>query len=306
MRRRAVLIDDDELLLAGLRRSLHVERDKYDLEFHVNPVDALAACEDRPPDIAVVDLHMPDMSGIEVLAELRRRAPASQLILLSGYCDLAAAKRAINELRVFGVVDKPCTTKDISNWLACAAAALPKPALQLHQAPSLTLKACSGQLIDANPAGQALLAQRDGIYVDAAGLCRAADRTATARFFNFISQREANTRFLALPRPSGRRDLALALRAAPTNTDIAVLSVREPDRAWDIEPAMLVSLFGLTPSEAALVSQLIVHHDLLAASNACHLTETSARTYLKRIFSKMNVRRQTELISLVFSAGGAS
>ena len=84
---RTVLIaDDDEDFRAALAETL--DEDGYDVVAVPNGAAALAALEDaakgraRPPDLLVLDLLMPGVSGIEVLQRLRKSARWARLPVL--------------------------------------------------------------------------------------------------------------------------------------------------------------------------------------------------------------------------------
>jgi CheY-like chemotaxis protein len=62
------------------------------------------------PDVAVVvsDMRMPDMDGAAFLAEVKSVAPSAVRMLLTGYSDIEAAMRAVNEGQIFRFLTKPC------------------------------------------------------------------------------------------------------------------------------------------------------------------------------------------------------
>ena len=62
---------------------------------------------------------------------------------------------------------------------------------------------------------------------------------------------------------------------------------------------LLTSLFSLTRSEARLTQALVLGKSLEMAAKEIGVTPSSARTYLKRIFSKTNTNRQAELVSKI-------
>jgi DNA-binding response OmpR family regulator len=75
-----LLVDDDEDILESL--SLTLSR-QHDVEVARNGREALAAYERRSPDVLVLDLMMPVMSGHELLAELAARNSKVPVILSS-------------------------------------------------------------------------------------------------------------------------------------------------------------------------------------------------------------------------------
>lgn len=60
-----------------------------------NGEEALALCERHAPDIVVTDIAMPIMDGLTFIRELRKKHPATQIILLTCHGDFAYAKEAI-------------------------------------------------------------------------------------------------------------------------------------------------------------------------------------------------------------------
>ena len=79
-KRPAILVVDDEpQIVRALRTSL--KGAGYDAETAETGADALSRAAMRPPDAVVLDLVLPDMSGIEVCRELRRWSEAPILVL---------------------------------------------------------------------------------------------------------------------------------------------------------------------------------------------------------------------------------
>lgn len=109
---RLLCVDDEPELLASLRVTL---RRKYEVTVAESGPEALAlfagARDGCPPfDVVVSDMRMPQMSGAELLAELRRRFPDMPRLLLSGQADLDATISAINEAKIARFLTKPCDT----------------------------------------------------------------------------------------------------------------------------------------------------------------------------------------------------
>jgi len=69
--------------------------------------EGLRALEEEPVEIALVDLGLPGMSGLEFCEKVRKKWNDIQLIILTGYGDLDAAKQAIR-LDVVDFLTKPC------------------------------------------------------------------------------------------------------------------------------------------------------------------------------------------------------
>lgn len=76
-----LLVDDDTDLLRLLRRRL--ERDGYEVMAVEGGRQALLALERRFPDLAIVDILMPDMDGFQVAAEIKKRGDIPLIFLSS-------------------------------------------------------------------------------------------------------------------------------------------------------------------------------------------------------------------------------
>jgi CheY-like chemotaxis protein/DNA-binding CsgD family transcriptional regulator len=98
--------------------------------------------------------------------------------------------------------------------------------------------------------------------------------------------------------------LPLRLADAPghkqvfSGASVLVLAVEYSNRVA-VNPAVLQKILGLTPSEAKLASLIGTGMSPRDASEILNVTEESARTVLKRVFSKVNVTRQPELVALL-------
>jgi FixJ family two-component response regulator len=98
------LLDDDLSMLKALDRLLksdgfHVER------FHV-PAAFLSAVGKSPCRVAILDVWMPEMNGLEVQAVLRKDSPETRIIFISGRDDPSVRQTAL-EAGAFGFLSKP-------------------------------------------------------------------------------------------------------------------------------------------------------------------------------------------------------
>ncbi|MEV3902392.1 response regulator [Mycobacterium sp. NPDC050551] len=76
---RVLVIDDEPQILRALRINLSVRG--YEVTTAATGADALRSAADHRPDVIVLDLGLPDMSGIEVLAGLRGWLSAPVIVL---------------------------------------------------------------------------------------------------------------------------------------------------------------------------------------------------------------------------------
>lgn len=107
---------------------------------------------------------------------------------------------------------------------------------------------------------------------------------------------------------SGYQRFGLLIRSAPVfpwfqnaTTARVILYLSGFDQRSPPE-TVVGRLFDLTPSEALLATRLAEGFSLSAAAEDLGLTESSARTYCKRIFSKTGTNRQAELVRLILKS----
>lgn len=75
-------IDDDAAVLAALRRTLRSEA--YEVITAPSAAEAIDSLKSRPVEVVISDEQMPETSGCEFLAEVRRRWPWVRRVILTG------------------------------------------------------------------------------------------------------------------------------------------------------------------------------------------------------------------------------
>ena len=75
------LVDDDENILASLK--IFFEAEGYNVRTYTDGAAALAALAENPPDLAILDIKMPRMDGVEVLKRLRQSSNLPVIFLNS-------------------------------------------------------------------------------------------------------------------------------------------------------------------------------------------------------------------------------
>ena len=77
-----------------------------------NAEEALRLMRTEAQDILILDLQLPGMGGMELFEQVRHHWPETQVIVLTGYGDLATAQHAIR-LDVVEFLSKPCHLRDV-------------------------------------------------------------------------------------------------------------------------------------------------------------------------------------------------
>ena len=92
---RVLIVDDHPLLRQGVAAVLQDEPDMEIVAEAANGGDAIVAFEKHRPDVTLMDLQMPGMSGIDAIAEIRARAPHARVVVLTTYKGDVSALRAL-------------------------------------------------------------------------------------------------------------------------------------------------------------------------------------------------------------------
>jgi DNA-binding NarL/FixJ family response regulator len=80
---RVLVADDHAIVRTGIRHVLETEPGFSVVGEASNGTEALALALELRPDVAVLDISMPGVSGLHTAAELRRRAPETRVLILS-------------------------------------------------------------------------------------------------------------------------------------------------------------------------------------------------------------------------------
>jgi DNA-binding response OmpR family regulator len=101
---RVLLVDDDPGTLVGYSGILRTEG--FQVSAACSAADAISQWQHNPPDIALVDLQLPDMSGLELLDTLRQRSVRTPIIIVTGF---GSCRSAVEAMRVGAAdfVEKP-------------------------------------------------------------------------------------------------------------------------------------------------------------------------------------------------------
>ncbi|WP_455717612.1 response regulator, partial [Anaerosporobacter sp.] len=114
---KAVIIDDEQTVREGIQILLPWE----DIGFTIiaeasNGEDGLEAVLNYQPEVVLVDVRMPGMTGLELISEARKAGYKGDFLILSGYSDFKYAKSAIR-LGVKGYLLKPIDEEELLKYI---------------------------------------------------------------------------------------------------------------------------------------------------------------------------------------------
>lgn len=107
---RILVIDDDATVRRGLEVAL--KNSGYDVNVAETGKEAIKKSKTKLYNLALVDLRLPDMDGIELLTSMREAAPKMVKIIITGYPSQENAIEAVNR-GADGYMVKPYTTEDL-------------------------------------------------------------------------------------------------------------------------------------------------------------------------------------------------
>ncbi|MCD4691554.1 MAG: response regulator, partial [Calditrichales bacterium] len=112
MSTKILFVDDEQHVLSSHRRTF---RKKYDVVTAMGGEIALETIETKGPfPVVVSDMQMPGMNGVQLLSKIRKIAPDTIRIMLTGNADLNTAMEAVNEGNVYRFLTKPCHPEQLA------------------------------------------------------------------------------------------------------------------------------------------------------------------------------------------------
>ncbi|QLG38428.1 response regulator transcription factor [Paenibacillus sp. E222] len=114
---KVLLVDDEPSIREGL--TTIIDWEKYGFQVFGTAAsgrEAITRFEELEPDLTIIDIRMPGMTGLDVIEEVRQHHPGSHFLILSGYADFDYAKKAIS-FGVDGYLLKPVDEEEIISEL---------------------------------------------------------------------------------------------------------------------------------------------------------------------------------------------
>jgi diguanylate cyclase (GGDEF)-like protein/PAS domain S-box-containing protein len=105
-----LVVDDEPEVVASVRRQL---RREFRVLTANDANEALELLGRESVQVIVSDQRMPEISGVELLAEVRERFPKTTRIMLTGYADLKAVIGSVNSGQIFRYITKPWNPDEI-------------------------------------------------------------------------------------------------------------------------------------------------------------------------------------------------
>ena len=164
---RILVVDDEEAILETMTFTF---QDDYEVYTSTDARKALELLDQKAPfAVVLTDQRMPDMSGVEFVAEVFRRHPATVRMILTGFSDIEAIIQAINDGHVYAYITKPWEPEQLKQLM--------KQAVE-HYKLSVENERLLADLRKANVFLEAVMDELDvgAIALDASGVVQAINR----------------------------------------------------------------------------------------------------------------------------------
>lgn len=118
---RVVLIDDENLIRSALATMLGLEEDIDVVAQASSAAEGIRTASEHTPDVAVVDLQLPDGDGLEICAAIAERSPATRCMILTSHARPGYLKRAL-EQGILGFLPKTTSAPQLAEAVRAVAA----------------------------------------------------------------------------------------------------------------------------------------------------------------------------------------
>ena len=108
-RRRVLIVEDEPALRLSYERAF---RPRYDLVFASTGAEALDQLEQHTPDVAVLDMRLPDTDGVELLRRIRVTHPELPVIITTAYMSIEPQLRLL-DVPFSGYIVKPFRLEEL-------------------------------------------------------------------------------------------------------------------------------------------------------------------------------------------------
>jgi two-component system response regulator AtoC len=107
---RVLIVDDEPSSLEQLE--VYLSEKGYDIVCAVNGRECLRQIDEADPQVVVLDVRLPDMSGLDILREIRGRKDAPHVIIITAFHDMETTIRAMKS-GAFEYIPKPIDVDDL-------------------------------------------------------------------------------------------------------------------------------------------------------------------------------------------------
>jgi CheY-like chemotaxis protein/predicted regulator of Ras-like GTPase activity (Roadblock/LC7/MglB family) len=114
--KRVLIVDDEEDLTWTLNKKLSKDSDKFQIMTVNSGKEAMNVLSQVPVDLLISDVRMPEISGLELLVETKKKFPRTRVIIMTAYGS-SDVQREANERGCFRYLEKPFEINDLREMI---------------------------------------------------------------------------------------------------------------------------------------------------------------------------------------------
>jgi DNA-binding NtrC family response regulator len=114
---KVLVLDDEPIVCKRLKPAL--EKQGYHVDTFVQSAAAMEKIQETTYDIIITDLKMKGVDGMQFLEEAKRRAPKTEVIVITGFATMETAKESFHK-GVFDFIAKPFKLSELQEVVARA------------------------------------------------------------------------------------------------------------------------------------------------------------------------------------------
>jgi DNA-binding NtrC family response regulator len=131
---KVLVIDDEQIVLDSVKRILAAE--DYEVDVSLSSREGLDRAIEKPYDLVLTDIRMPEIGGMRILRDVKRAKPAVPVVIITGYATVQNAVQAM-KLGATDYVEKPFTPEQlidvVRNALDRSASRPPEEQVLIHK-----------------------------------------------------------------------------------------------------------------------------------------------------------------------------
>jgi DNA-binding NtrC family response regulator len=109
---RVLVVDDEEQLAEAFRKKL--SKEGYAVDTASTGSEAISLVKQRPFDVCVLDIRLPDTDGVKLLETLKEMEPTLEIIMLTGHASIDTAIQSMKR-GAYDYLSKPCKLSELSS-----------------------------------------------------------------------------------------------------------------------------------------------------------------------------------------------
>jgi len=109
---RVLVVDDEEQLAEAFRKKL--SKEGYAVDTAPTGGEAVSLVKQRPFDVCVLDIRLPDIDGVKLLETLKEMEPTLEIIMLTGHASIDTAIQSMKR-GAYDYLSKPCKLSELSS-----------------------------------------------------------------------------------------------------------------------------------------------------------------------------------------------